>query len=363
MPAFSRADYPSNFYDITSDMLLTAPEPQFLYADFFLGALSLSLSVPGELGLPGRGVGGAGAQYAQPERDRLMLQGSSLPGELVAAKVDFSGKPGNTVRINRPVFTNTTYTELSRRIPSGSTISTTGITPSGAQTNLTLFRYGGPYDSANSRVAPFAIEAFDAQTGVHRAASIVGTHHKRDFHAFCDAVPRDLLNLASATDYPEGMSADNDATAAGSFPFTYEQMVRVEKNMDDANLPTLADGFRVLVLHPTQLAQLKNDRQYQRAAQVFPQYSILFPGYVASVNKFHIFKSTTLTTASNSSSVTIYRGHAIAPGALLAGMGRRPRIAPNTNDNYGETCLTIWLADLAFGLANNTFVRLVSSSA
>lgn len=283
--------------------------------------------------------------------------------DVFAAKVDFAGLPGNTVRINRPVFANTTYTELSRRIPSGATISTTGIVPSGQQVNLTLYRYGGPYDSANSRVAPFAIEAFDAQMGLHKAASIVGTHMKRDCHKFLDAVTVALADLAASTDYPEGMSADNDATAAGSFPFTYEQMVRVEKNMDDANLPTFGDGFRMLVLHPTQIAQLKNDVQYQRAAQNFPQFNVLFPQYVSSVNKFHIFKSTTLTTASNSSSVTIYRGHAMCPGALLAGMGRPLRVVASTSDNYGETVLAVWLGDLAFGLSNNTFVRLVSSSA
>jgi hypothetical protein len=363
MAAYSRVNFPDNFYDITSDMLLTQPEPQYLYADFLKSALALSLNVPGEIGLPGRAVGGAGAQYATAERDRLMLQGSAMPGELVAAKVDFKGLPGNNIRINRPVYTNTTYTEAARRIPTGTSISQVGIVPQSQQTNLTLFRYGGPYDQTNSRVAPYPIEAFDAEMGVHKASSIIGTHLKRDFDRFLDSVMVSLADLAANTDYPEGMSADNDATAVGSFPFTYEQLSRVERNLDDANMPTLADGYRVLVLHPTQCDQLRQDRQYQRAAQNFPQYSIVFPQYVASVNKFHIFKSTTLTTATNSSSVTIYRGHAIVPGTWLGGMGRMPRVAPNTNDNYGETALVVWLSDLAFGLANDTFVRLVSSSA
>jgi len=47
----------------------------------------------------------------------------------------------------------------------------------------------------------------------------------------------------------------------------------------------------------------------------------------------------------------------------MGGMGRAPRVAPNTNDNYGETVLFIWLADLAFALANNTFSLSVRSSA
>ena len=361
MASFSRAEFPSEFYDKTSDMLLAQPEPQYLYCTLFMGALRASLSVPSSLGLPGRDVGGAGSAYSAEDRDRLMLSDPIL--DLFAAKVDFNGAPGNTIRINRPVFTNSTYTEASRRIASGTSISTVPITPSGQQTSLTLFRYGGPYDGTNSRVAPYAIEAFDANQGVHKAASIVGSHMRRDCHRFCDAVVTSMLDLASTTVYPEGMTADNDATATGSFPFTYEQLCRVEKSMDDSNLPTFGDGFRALVLHPTQVNQLRQDRAYQRSSHDHPAYNVLFPSYVKSVNKFHIFKSTTLTTASNGSSVTIYRGHAISPGALLGGMGRPLRVAPSTDDNYGETVKVIWLGDLAWGLANNTLVQLVSSSA
>ncbi len=362
MPSFGRAAVPENFYDITSDMLLVQPEPQYFYTDLFLGALKLSLEVPSELGLAGRAIGGAGAPYSAEDRDRLVLS-NPMFREVIAGEVDFNGKPGNMVRINRPVFTNSTYTESSRRVASGTTISTTAQTVGSQQTNLTLYRYGGPYSNSQGAVAPYAIEAFDANMGVHKAASIHGTHLKRDFHRFVDAVQVSLLDLAANAVYPDGMSAVNDATASGQFPFTYEQLCRVERDMDTANVPTFADGFRALVLTPTQLTQLAQDPNYVKSAKEFPQYSILFPGYVKSINKFHIFKSTTLQVTNNSSSVPIHYGHAIAPGALLAGMGRPPRVVANTNDNYGETALVVWLADLAFGLANNSLVYSVRSSA
>ena len=362
MASFSRASVPENFYDITSDMLLVQPEPQYLYAQMFLGALGASLTVPGELGMPGRGIGGAGAPYSAEDRDRLALA-NPMMREVIAAEIDFNGKPGNSIRINRPVFANTTYTEASRRVASGTTISTTPITVSSQQTNLTLYRYGGPYDSTNSRVAPYAIEAFDANMGVHKAASIHGTHLKRDFHRFIDAVNVSMLDLASTAVYPEGMTAVNDATTAGMFPFTYEQLCRVGRDMDIANLPTFSDGFRALVLTPTQVNQLRQDEKYRQASQFLPEYNVLFPSYVGSVNKFHIFQSNTLSVTNNSSSIPIHYGHAIAPGALLAGMGRPPRVAPSSNDNYGETALVVWLADLAFALANNSFVISVRSSA
>lgn len=359
MPSHSRVSMPENFYDITSAMLLTQPEPQYLYAQLFKSALGASLEVPGELGMPGRTSSGAGAQYSAAERDRLVLA-KQLSSDIFATTVDFKGMPGSTVRINRPVFTDSTYTAASRLIASGSTISTTPITPSAQQTNLTLYNYGGPYSSS---VQPYGIEAFDVSMGVHKASSIIGTHLKRDFDKFLESVWVTLFDLGATAVYPEGMTAVNDATTAGMFPFTFEQLGRVERLMDVANLPTFGDGFRVLVLTPVQVEQLGLDGNYNSRAKEHPQYSSIFPQYVSSVKKFHIFKSNTLNTTANASSVAIQYGHAIAPGAALGGMGRPPRVMPNTNDNYGETQLVIWLADLAFALANNSFVYSVRSSA
>ncbi len=359
---FSRATMPEEFFDKTSDMLLVQPEPQYLYAMLFLGALRASLEVPSMLGMPGREAPNAGADYSTAERDRLMLA-NPMFSEIIAAKIDFNGQPGNTIKINRPAFANTTYTEASRKIAGGSTISTVAVQPISEQNSLTLFNYGGPYDQANSRIAPLGIEAFDANMGVHKAAQIAGTTMKRDCHRFLDTVNVQLLDLASTTVYPEGMTAVDDVTAVGQFPFTYEQLNRTEQSMDDANLPTFGDGFRVLVLTPTQLKQLKDDPQYQRQAFSFPEYNTLFPQYVKSVGKFHIFKSTTLSTTAATSTINVHRGHAIAPGALLAGMGRRLRVTAATDDNYGNTVKALWQGDLAFGLADNRMVVSVKSGA
>ncbi len=361
MASYQRATLPENFFDITSDMLLVQPEPQYLYAQLWLSAMGASLN-QGSVGLNGRSLPSAGAQYSSAERDRLALA-DPLSAQIFAAKVDFNARPGNTIRINRPAFANTTYTQASRLIATGATISQTGITVGSEQTNLTLYNFGGPYSSATSAVAPYAIQSFDSNMGVHAAASIHGTHLKRDCHRFIDAVQVALLDTAATAVYPEGMSAVDGATAVGSFPFTMEQMSRTEQLMDEANLPTFPDGFRLLVLTPTQCKQLKDDAQFMRYAQAHPQFNALFPQYLTSCGKFHIFKSNTLSTATNSSSVAIHRGHAIAPGCLMAGMGRPLRVVENTNDNYGETHLLVWLGDLAFGLADNRFVYSVRSSA
>lgn len=355
----SRAQMPQNFYDITSDMLLVAPEPQYLYGMMFLAALRASLVTPDQLGLPGRAVGGVGADYTPAEKDRLLLS-SPIVQDVFAAKVDFNAAPGNSVRFNRPVYANTTYTETSRRIPLGTSISTTPVKVTAGQASLTLFRYGGPYDTAQAAVAPVAIEAFDANMGVHKAAKIYGNQLKRDCHKFLDAVQVTLLDLAATSVYPEGFSASALPTENGQGRITYRQISDTEAQMDTANVPTFADGFRMLTLHPKQSDHLRQDKQFRDALQFQPEIGIVSPNYLGSINKFHVFKSNTLTTTTNSNT-TLYNAHAIAPGALLGGMGRPLRVAANTNDNYGETAKVIWLGDLAFGLADNSLVyKLVS---
>lgn len=369
MATSSRVTLPQEFYDKTDDrLLLVQPEPQYLYAPMFLGAMAASLDI-GEMALPWRTTklqnDRIGDYYTggmtPAERDRLILS-SPIMTDVIAGKVDFNAAPGNSIRINRPAYTNTTYTELSRRIPSGSTISTVPVAAASEQTNLTLYRYGGPYDSTNTRVAPIAVEAFDANMGVHKLVQVNGNTLVRDFHRFIDAVQVSLLDLAATVVYPEGMTADNDATSKGSFPFTYEELLRTERLADDAFLPMFADGYRMAVLTPTQVEQLALDPLYSKQSAFHPLYNSLFPGYVKSVSKTHIFKSSTLTVKANSSSVNVHYGHYIAPGTLLGGMGRRPHIAPSTDDNYGETAKVVWLADLAFGLADNRFVLSVRST-
>lgn len=356
----SRITLPENYYDKSSDQLLCQPEPQYLFASLFLSAIAAQLGMPAGMGLDGRMTPVTGGAYASADRDRLVLA-EKLPSSIFALGIDFSKGPGSTVRINRPQFADSTYTVASRAVATASTISTQPITIGSEQTHLTLVRYAGPYDNGNTRVAPIAIEAFDANMGIHSAPSIVAAQLTRDYHKFLDAV-HVLQGEVGTAIYPEGMTADNDATTAGSFPFTLEQLSRTEQTMDDANLPVLPDGSRIMVLTPKQWKELKHDPEYEAQAAFHKEFALLFPNYVGSVGKFHVFKSTTLRTVNNGSTVPVHRGVAIAPGAFMGGMGRKPRVAPSTDDNYGETAKVIWIGDLAFGVADSRFLCSVRSA-
>jgi hypothetical protein len=357
--SIQRATLPDNFYDTQSAKLLVQPEPQYLFAALFLSAIGTALPIPASMGLNGRPAPSSGAAYMSADRDRLKLA-ESVPSSLFALGVDFNKAPGHTIRINRPLFTDSTYTAASRAVSTGATISTTGIGLSSEQTSLTLERYAGPYSSG---VKPYAIESFDANMGVNSIPSMVGTHLARDFHKFLDTVWVTLGSGGTAV-YPEGMTADNDATTAGSFPMTVEQLSRTEQLMDEAHLPTFPDGKRMMVLTPYQWKQLKHDPEYEANSSDHPAFNILYAswGYVKTVGKFHIFVCSTLSTTNNSSSVPVHYGMALAPGGFMGGMGRAPSIRAASDDNYGETVKVIWLADLAFGISDSRLFRSVRSA-
>jgi hypothetical protein len=351
----SRAQLPEEFFDRTSATLLAQPEPQYLYARLFMRAMNIQLGLPTTLGRAGYEIGGQGAPYTAAEADRLMLS-DDMATEVYAAKADFTGEPGHIMKFNRPKYANTTYTQAVREVGTNQSVSTTPISASSEQALLQIKRFAGPYDQDNGRVAPYGLDAFDASMGVHDLTKFVGTHLKRDFHRTLDAFWVTLADLASTTAYPYGMSAANDATTKGQFPLTYEFMSRVSKSMDESNLPTLGDGRRILVVTPTGKKQLKDDPQFARYAEFYKEANPLFPGWFGSTAEFHCFMSNTLTITSNSSSINIHNGHAIAPGAFLGGRGKTIDVRAASDDNYGETAKVIWLAYLALGLADNRFI-------
>lgn len=353
------ADLPQNFFDITSAKLLVQPRPQFPYAKAIIAALGRDLVVPDALGHIGTEISGVGARYPDLDKDALVLA-NEVMASIFETPVEktFVGLPGTTVRFNRPKYDSTTYTLSSREIGEKMSISTTPIAVGSEQAAMTLKRYAGPYDQTNSRVAPYPIDRLAAQVGVHNLPSIVGEHFKYDFHRFLDAVGVALLDVGAAI-YPGSYTADNDITATGIGNLTYEQILRTEQDMDDANLPTFADGFRLLVLPPAGKRQLALDSEYQRASEFHKEMNAIFPSYFKSVSKFHLMQSTTLTATANSSGVNVYRGHAICPGVCGVGSGEPPHTAFSNDNNFGETEKVIWLAYLAFATLDQRFARTV----
>jgi hypothetical protein len=352
--SFERVNIPAEFYDRTSSMLLKKPEPQYLYATFIKRALDAQLTVPDDLGHPDRKLSGVGADYVQVGDDRLTLEQDMISESVLGANIKMDGEPGHTVRVNRPLFTDSTYTLASRTIARDVTISTTPIPISSEQNSVTLVRLAGPYGT--SAVQPYSLDNLDTQVGVHKASKIAGLHLQRDYDKTLEGIMIGIFDTGTAI-YPNGFTADNDFATSGAAPFSYDFISQIERKMDDASLPVLPDGKRLLVVPPAAGQGLKTDPQFTRLSEFHKEVNALFPGtYFRSIGNFHIFKSATLSKPTNTSSIPVYRAHAIAPGAIGVGMGKPPQTAYSNDDNYGITAKIIWMAFMGFKLFDSSFI-------
>lgn len=361
--SISRATFAQEFKDVVSLQLLTQPQPQFLYAVLIKQALAAELDVTTS-GIPGRGATPDGPAYLTLPEMQLSLA-DPIYKEAVRVVVELGQKhQGHTVLLNRPQFTSSTYTQASRRIPVGTTIGTTPVNVASEQVSLTIERFGGPYDSGTSAVQPYSIENFDINRGVHNLAEVRNLFFKQDFEKTIDAFGVALFDQASTTIYPTGMTANNDSTAAGDYPFSFNQVLATRTSLSTANIPTFSNGRYMMVLTSLQLEQLDKDPSYQRLVRTFDtdMHPVLRKAYRGSVSKFDIFESTTLTQTANSSSVPIQHGHAFGPGMIGVGSSGMPHIETSTNDNYAQSLMAIWLWYAAFGVLDNRFGRSVRSS-
>ncbi len=362
MLSIGRATLPAEFFDTTSRQLLIQPEPQYAHARLIMAAIGMELDAAGgDLGLPGREIPG-GPAYGAFADNQLVLD-QAFYTDSIKVNTDFVTAPGgmpigHTIRFNRPRFSDTTYTLASREVSAGTTISTTPINVGSDQVALTIKRFAGPYDSANSNVAPLAISRFDAKRAVHSIAAVREMHLKRDFHKFVDTVGVTLFNSVDSANilYPDGMTAVNDSVAAGDFPFSYALLVKGQRTLDDLSVPLFANGRRIAILTTLQAEQLSRDPEFQRLATFVPPKNPLLVGsYVGTVGQIDVFKSATLSRTANSNSVTIQYGQMFGPGMVGVAPGEMPRVVTSTQDNYGEDPMVIWMFYCAFGVLDARF--------
>lgn len=360
MSLINRPSIPEEFYDITSSILLVQPEPQYLHALLFKMALGAAMMLPfgGPLGLPvaNRPIADQGAAYTSALYDRLVLATPDpVYSQAVNVVPDFQKQVGETVRVNRPKFGSGGFTLSQREVPQGTTISQVAIDVSSEQVALTLRRYAGPYDVVNNNVAPVAVDKLAASRSVHSMSQLVGKHLQRDIDKFLDTVMVAFGNQAATTLWPQGYTADNGSSQIGDMSGDADTLFRAEETMKNASIPRFANGRYMAVITPTFSRQLKADPQWIAFSKYFPQTNPIYQSYVGTVGGIDVFESTTLTSTTNGNGIPVYTSQVFGPSYFGAGMSRLPQVMPNTNDNYGETALLIWLTYMAMGVLDNRF--------
>ncbi len=370
MPLVSRASLGAEFLDLTSKRLLVQPEPQYLYAQFWKMSLSAGFQrLSGSLGWREPNIGTPGAPYPEADKDRLILDDPNFTGVIVTVP-ELSEQGAHTIRFNRPYFLNSSYSQANREIANGAVISTTPINVGSEQVSITTKRWAGPYDSVTQNaVAPYGVDRFDANKGLHSVAELVGTQLQRDFDRTIDSFIGSYLDLGSTILYANGYSADTgfyggatsggiNASGYGEAPMSLNLLSQVEKTLDNASIPTFPDGKRCIVVSPTAIQELKDDPQFMKMAEFHPPINfVLAQSYYKTVGGLHIFRSTTLPTTTNGNAgQTVYHAQAFGPGAMGSGVSEMPRVAKSSADNYGEWALVIWLMYAGFQLFDNRMI-------
>ncbi len=367
MAFIGQASIPEEFYTLTSAHLLVQPDAQYFHAQLFKQALGAAMNIQniGAMGLPvgNRAISGSGAAYTDAAHDRLMLAPPDpVYSSAIMMATDFNTRVGFTIRLNRPKFGGGGYTLALREVASGAQISTTAIDLSSEQVTLTIKRYAGPYDTNASAVAPYAVDKLDTSRSVHNMAEMVGKHMQRDLDKWLDTVLVTLLNSGSTTLFPKGFSSVNDSTLADDMPGDVDMLFRASETLKLANIAPFSNGRYMAVISPTFSRQLKGDPQFARFAKYFRGTNPLFNSYTGTVGDIDIFESNTLTATANTSSVNVFTSQVFGPGMLGAGVGRLPEVMPNTQDNYGEQALLVWIAYLAFGVLDNRMGLVMKTS-
>lgn len=366
MAEINRATMPEEFYDITSTALLIQPEPQYLHCALIKAAMSASFDAnAGDLlgFITERGFGNTGAAYLEDPAANRLAMADGLYDQVINVVPELGNAPGHTVRINRPAYEDTSYDQGSREIAASTTISVTPIAVGSEQTSITLKRFGGPFSTTQSAVAPIGVDRFDSTVQMHRAAGIAGLNLKRDFDKTVDFFGVQLLDNANTIIRPNGMVNDETPAVAGDYPFTFSLFASAERQLDDANIPYFGNGKRVMVLHPGQTEQLSNDSQFLRQARYDKNMAPMYKGtYWNSIGTWDLFKSNTLTTFTNGNSIDVKYAQCFGPGCIGVGMGDMPRVWNSTQDNYGQQALVVWLWSAGFTTLDSRFIARITTS-
>lgn len=368
----SRATLPTEFFDITSQMMLRAAEPAYAYARLlFMGSAQAELSrmgIDATNAAPGRGLPEFGADVPDLSAMQLLI-GDSIRGEAIVVSDELApGRVGHTVRMNRPRFSGGGYTEAARTIASGVAISLTPIDITADQVSITIGKRVGPFAAGGTAPAPYAIDRFDAEHAVHRIGRTVGLHLQRDRTKWIDSVIGRLFDLGSTVIYPGdstfSLSSDTSAFVVnGDRPMDAETMFRAEQKLNDLSVPAFANGRYMAVLSPTQARQLKSDPQFQSLSTFDASRNPLASSYVGTIGQIEVYQSSTnVVDTATVSNVTIHHGCVFGPGAVgYAGAGPA-RVAASSEDNYGETPKVVWIAYEGFAVLNDDFILNIHSN-
>lgn len=364
MSLINRGSLPQNYVDFASStttrMRLPTPDAQFLFAQMAMASrVSLAAMNAGQETMQQfLSIAGGGAQLS-PELDRLVRVDSVMPGAITSVD-DFGLGRGDTIKFSRDIYPSGTYTEASRLLSSGASISTTGQDIAMEEVPVVLKEYHGPHDG--SSVKPYAVWDFDAKFRANKEqlASVVTRYLRRDYTKWLDTVVRDMFRATTNITYADSVANVLSMTAGAGHAVSLEAILNARKSLSDREWRPFPSG-RYTCLVPTAFnTQMVGDVDYRELSKNHAQGRDLIFGYIGSVQDIDIYECSTLkqyaagdTVPGDGNAVPASAAveEALLFGPGVVGMGSAtpgPELRYADDTNYGTVAKMIWYALHAF---------------
>lgn len=362
MGSIGRASLPNNFVDFVDEantlMRLPTPEPQYLFAQMAMGGVLQTAAdmanMTAQQMVESMGLGA----MANPGLDRLVRVVDTLP--MGVKFVDGFGKgKGDTIKLNRDIYTSGTYTEASRVLSTDATISTTGQVIHNEQVAVSLQEFIGPHDG--SSVKPYAIWDFDAEYRANKEnlASMVSRHLMRDYVKFVDTAIRDRMRSTSNITYSDSVANVLSFVAGAGHWISLDTIMRARKALSDREWQPFPSGRYSLFVPTAFNTQMIGDVDYRELSKFHVGKNPIF-GYIGTVQDIDIYECSTVKTYAATDTVpgdgnavpagaTVYEALLFGPGAVGWGDALRgPKVRAADDTNFGTVTKLIWYALHAF---------------
>lgn len=369
----------AEFTDILTQDLLVTPDPQFVFARWAYAALAaegLKANDSYNLAMMQLQEGRIPDTGARVNTDAAMSSGMggplALPGgsytfpEMIHFVREANRGAGTTFKIDRPRFIDGLTTLANRKLSPTTKLFTNTQPISRDQIDVTVYEFTGPGDTVTGAPTPISLSLFAQHRAAHDLFADVSNQLRRDRYKFLDDVFITYLTAAAESN-ATGVTYGGDAasgsvmTGSGNEPFSLDLLPKANEQLRLRYVPGLAmDSRYVLVMHPHQVQQLKNDPRYAAQSVFMPAYNILFPGYFATVENFIICESQRMPVVTNlgaGGNVTGYKALAIAPKAMAWACSMDAKVVRDKNDDGGRYAKFGWLSIEGFNPADQTFVQ------
>lgn len=369
----------AEFTDILTQNMLIVPDPQFVFAKWAYAALAsaqlkqvdsynLAMLQLQEGRIPDTGaVANTMQAMSSGMGGPLNLPGGSYVfPDLIYLVRDANVRPGTTFKIDRPRFIDGLTTLANRRLNAASKLFGNSQPIQRDQVDVSIFEYTGPGDTLTGAPTPVSLSLFAQTRAAHDLYADVGNQLRRDRYKFLDDTIISYL-LAAAESTVNGITRGGDVTSNAAFvgggnePMSLDLLPKANEQLRTRNVPGLSmDSRYVLVLHPHQMQQLRNDPRYASQSVFMPGYNILFPGYAGTIENFIVCESQRMPTVSNLGAGTNqvgYKAIALAPQALAWACAMDAKVVRDKNDDGGRFAKFGWIAFEGFNIADQTFVQ------